>query len=176
MAKTIILIAGAGIFTVVGAVGLTQVHKIIQPNTAVTSAPVAQSVEPPKRPVVAPAVESPVQTATDAPPADLSPAEDVALTEPTTVSPTAPDDSIAVAPAAKAPQTPSDILREAGVETYVPGIEEERNTFVAEPSVSRVPLDAPQQETSDPVTSIVRDDRPADDRRIKRTWSVGVYR
>ena len=176
MAKTITLIVGTGILTVVGAVGLTQVHKFIQPITPASSTPVSQSVEPPKQPIVTPPVQSDIQTATDTPSAALSPAEDVARTEPATIAPAAPEDGIAVAPEAEAPQTASDILREAGVETYVPGIEQEQNTFIAEPSAPRVPLEVPQQETRDPVTSIVRDDRPADDRRIKRTWSVGVYR
>ena len=176
MAKTLLVIAGAGIFTVVGAVGLTQVHKLIQPNAATVSTPVAQSAEPPAQPVAVPAVESPIQASADVQRAKTLAADDVVETAPAAVSSAAPDESIAVAPIAKAPQTAADILREAGVETYVPGIEEERKTFIAEPTVAPAPLVAPQQGTRDPVTSVVRDDRPADGRRIKRTWSVGVYR
>ncbi len=49
-------------------------------------------------------------------------------------------------------------------------------SFVPQPEIVAAPPVIRQQTTPRPVESLIPDDRPADDRTVKQTWSVGVYR
>ncbi|MFQ6551449.1 hypothetical protein AAD018_003780 [Aestuariibius insulae] len=75
----------------------------------------------------------------------------------------------------------SEIHREASIKQETLADEQlsilpSGNNFATQPRIAVTPPVTRQRTQPRPVETLIPDDRPADDRTVKQTWSVGVYR